>query len=109
MCVCHVRFSCVFVIVLFFPPYNTDRYILAGSRHGSWHNGSSEDWSSGAAIMTQLISSMMSQARRGWQPDRTIVFSSWGGSALGSIGSFEWGEVKSEKSKFVPVDSVALA
>ncbi|XP_076134008.1 inactive N-acetylated-alpha-linked acidic dipeptidase-like protein 2 isoform X1 [Alosa pseudoharengus] len=70
---------------------NPDRYVLVGSRHGSWHEGS-EDWSSGAAIMTQLISSMMSQAHLGWQPDRTIIFTSWGGSALGSIGSFEWGE-----------------
>lgn len=97
---CTSVFAC---LSLFFLSCNTDRYVLVGSRHGSWHEGSSEDWSSGAAIMTQLISSMMSQARLGWQPDRTIIFTSWGGSALGSIGSFEWGEVKREKSNPPPL------
>ena len=43
--------------------------------------------------MTQLVAAATEQARRGWTPDRTAVFSSWGGSALGNIGSFEWGEV----------------
>ncbi|KAG7488079.1 hypothetical protein MATL_G00031280 [Megalops atlanticus] len=71
---------------------NPDRYVLVGSRHDSWHGGSSAEWSSGAAVMTQIIASLTAQARKGWQPDRTTVFCSWGGSAFGNIGSFEWGE-----------------
>ncbi|XP_062869507.1 inactive N-acetylated-alpha-linked acidic dipeptidase-like protein 2 [Trichomycterus rosablanca] len=71
---------------------NPDRYVLVGSPHDSWFEGTQADWSSGAAVMTQIIASMTAQARAGWQPDRTTVFCSWGGSALGNIGSFEWGE-----------------
>ncbi|XP_028821550.1 inactive N-acetylated-alpha-linked acidic dipeptidase-like protein 2, partial [Denticeps clupeoides] len=71
---------------------NPDRYVLVGSRHSSWYEGSEADWSGGAAVMTQVIASMMAQTHNGWQPDRTIVFCSWGGSAIGSVGSFEWGE-----------------
>ncbi|XP_067085551.1 inactive N-acetylated-alpha-linked acidic dipeptidase-like protein 2 [Osmerus mordax] len=71
---------------------NPDRYVLVGCRHDSWHRGSAADWRGGAAIMTQLIAAVTEQARGGWTPDRTAVFSSWGGSALGNIGSFEWGE-----------------
>ncbi|KAM6962563.1 inactive N-acetylated-alpha-linked acidic dipeptidase-like protein 2 [Aplochiton taeniatus] len=65
---------------------NPDRYVLVGSRHDSGQGGGS------SAIMTQLISTVTEQTKRGWAPDRTTVFCSWGGSALGNIGSYEWGE-----------------
>ncbi|KAG9266446.1 inactive N-acetylated-alpha-linked acidic dipeptidase-like protein 2 [Astyanax mexicanus] len=71
---------------------NPDRYVLVGGRHSSWYEGTTADWSGSAAAVTQIIESITAQARAGWQPDRTIVFCSWGGSALGNIGSFEWGE-----------------
>uniref|UniRef100_A0A671PPB9 N-acetylated alpha-linked acidic dipeptidase like 2 n=1 Tax=Sinocyclocheilus anshuiensis TaxID=1608454 RepID=A0A671PPB9_9TELE len=69
-----------------------DRYVLVGSRHGSWYEGALADWGNGSAVMTQIIASMTAQTRAGWQPDRTIVFCSWGGTSLGNIGSFEWGK-----------------
>uniref|UniRef100_A0A8C4CZP9 Inactive N-acetylated-alpha-linked acidic dipeptidase-like protein 2 n=1 Tax=Denticeps clupeoides TaxID=299321 RepID=A0A8C4CZP9_9TELE len=78
-----------------------DRYVLVGSRHSSWYEGSEADWSGGAAVMTQVIASMMAQTHNGWQPDRTIVFCSWGGSAIGSVGSFEWGEVKNSAVAYI--------
>ncbi|XP_059385274.1 inactive N-acetylated-alpha-linked acidic dipeptidase-like protein 2 [Carassius carassius] len=71
---------------------NPDRYVLVGSRHGSWYEGALADWGNSYAVMTQIIASMMAQTRVGWQPDRTIVFCSWGGTSLGNIGSFEWGK-----------------
>uniref|UniRef100_A0A667ZUT3 N-acetylated alpha-linked acidic dipeptidase like 2 n=1 Tax=Myripristis murdjan TaxID=586833 RepID=A0A667ZUT3_9TELE len=64
----------------------SDRYVLVGSRHDSDQGGGA------SAIMTQLIATVTEQAKRGWVPDRTTVFCSWGGSALGNIGSYEWGE-----------------
>ncbi|XP_052424815.1 inactive N-acetylated-alpha-linked acidic dipeptidase-like protein 2 [Carassius gibelio] len=70
---------------------NPDRYVLVGSRHGSWYEGALADWGKGSAVMTQIIASMTAQTRAGWQPDRTVVFCSWGGTSLGNIGSFEWG------------------
>uniref|UniRef100_A0A673IG95 N-acetylated alpha-linked acidic dipeptidase like 2 n=1 Tax=Sinocyclocheilus rhinocerous TaxID=307959 RepID=A0A673IG95_9TELE len=71
---------------------NPDRYVLVGSRHGSWYEGALADWGKGSAVMSQIIASMTAQTRAGWQPDRTIVFCSWGGTSLGNIGSFEWGK-----------------
>uniref|UniRef100_A0A8C9VEF9 N-acetylated alpha-linked acidic dipeptidase like 2 n=1 Tax=Scleropages formosus TaxID=113540 RepID=A0A8C9VEF9_SCLFO len=71
---------------------NPDRYVLVGGRHGSWLGDAMNEWSGGAAVMTQIITSLTIQARKGWQPDRTTVFCSWGGSEFGNIGSFEWGE-----------------
>ncbi|KAK1806106.1 hypothetical protein P4O66_012816 [Electrophorus voltai] len=69
-----------------------DRYVLVGGRHGSWYEGALADWRSSAAVVTQIIASVTAQTHAGWQPDRTIVFCSWGGVALGNIGSYEWGE-----------------
>ncbi|XP_016147667.1 inactive N-acetylated-alpha-linked acidic dipeptidase-like protein 2 [Sinocyclocheilus grahami] len=71
---------------------NPDRYVLVGSRHGSWYEGALADWGKGSAVMSQIIASMTAQTRAGWQPDRTNVFCSWGGTSLGNIGSFEWGK-----------------
>uniref|UniRef100_A0A3Q0RKK4 N-acetylated alpha-linked acidic dipeptidase like 2 n=1 Tax=Amphilophus citrinellus TaxID=61819 RepID=A0A3Q0RKK4_AMPCI len=62
------------------------RYVLVGSRHDSDHGGGT------SAIMNQLIAALTEQTKRGWVPDRTTVFCSWGGSALGNIGSYEWGK-----------------
>uniref|UniRef100_A0A8C1PC14 N-acetylated alpha-linked acidic dipeptidase like 2 n=1 Tax=Cyprinus carpio TaxID=7962 RepID=A0A8C1PC14_CYPCA len=87
--------SCLFLVLCvsvstLFPL--VDRYVLVGSRHGSWYEGALADWGNGSAVMTQIIASMTAQTRAGWQPDRTIVFCSWGGTSLGNIGSFEWGK-----------------
>ncbi|XP_051528111.1 inactive N-acetylated-alpha-linked acidic dipeptidase-like protein 2 [Myxocyprinus asiaticus] len=71
---------------------NPDRYILVGSRHGSWYEGALADWGNSSAVMTQIIASMTAQTHAGWQLDRTIVFCSWWGTSLGNIGSAEWGK-----------------
>ncbi|XP_047198954.1 inactive N-acetylated-alpha-linked acidic dipeptidase-like protein 2 [Hippoglossus stenolepis] len=65
---------------------NPDRYVLVGSRHDSDQRGGA------SAIMNQLIAALTEQTKQGWVPDRTTVFCSWGGSALGNIGSYEWGK-----------------
>ncbi|KAI5614703.1 inactive N-acetylated-alpha-linked acidic dipeptidase-like protein 2 [Silurus asotus] len=71
---------------------NPDRYVLVGARHSSWYDGTMADWSGGAAVVSQIIASLTTQTHALWQPDRTIVFCSSGGSSLGNIGTFEWGE-----------------
>ena len=69
-------------------PLFPDRHVLVGSHHDSSQGGGA------SAIMTQLISTMTEQTKGGWAPDRTTVFCSWGGSALGHIGSLQWGQVR---------------
>ncbi|XP_033067626.1 inactive N-acetylated-alpha-linked acidic dipeptidase-like protein 2 isoform X1 [Trachypithecus francoisi] len=69
-----------------------DRYIIVGSHHHTAHSYNGQEWASSTAIITAFIRALMSKVNRGWRPDRTIVFCSWGGTAFGNIGSYEWGE-----------------
>uniref|UniRef100_A0A8C5A2Q9 N-acetylated alpha-linked acidic dipeptidase like 2 n=1 Tax=Gadus morhua TaxID=8049 RepID=A0A8C5A2Q9_GADMO len=77
--------QCVHFLQSIFPLF-PDRHVLVGSHHDSSQGGGAP------AIMTQLISTMMEQAKGGWAPDRTTVFCSWGGASLGHIGSLQWGQ-----------------
>ncbi|XP_032487066.1 inactive N-acetylated-alpha-linked acidic dipeptidase-like protein 2 isoform X2 [Phocoena sinus] len=69
-----------------------DRYIIVGSHHHTAYSYNGQEWASSTAIITAFIQALMSRVKRGWRPDRTIVFCSWGGTAFGNIGSYEWGE-----------------
>ncbi|KAM9696509.1 inactive N-acetylated-alpha-linked acidic dipeptidase-like protein 2 isoform 3-T3 [Dama dama] len=69
-----------------------DRYVIVGSHHHTAHSYNRQEWASSTAIITTFIRALMLRVKRGWRPDRTIVFCSWGGTAFGNIGSYEWGE-----------------
>ncbi|NWS19183.1 NADL2 protein, partial [Pachyramphus minor] len=69
-----------------------DRYIIVGSHHSSLNPYGGQGWASSTAVITALIQALTLKAKRGWRPDRTIVFCSWGGTAFGNIGSYEWAE-----------------
>ncbi|XP_017358334.1 inactive N-acetylated-alpha-linked acidic dipeptidase-like protein 2 isoform X3 [Cebus imitator] len=69
-----------------------DRYIIVGSHHHTAHSYNGQEWASSTAIITAFIRALMPKVKTGWRPDRTIVFCSWGGTAFGNIGSYEWGE-----------------
>uniref|UniRef100_A0A3Q3W0J2 Uncharacterized protein n=1 Tax=Mola mola TaxID=94237 RepID=A0A3Q3W0J2_MOLML len=70
--------------------YNVVGY-LKGRRNPGLYKSSKGGGAS--AIMNQLIAALTEQTKRGWVPDRTTVFCSWGGTGLGNIGSYEWGKV----------------
>ncbi|XP_028923123.1 inactive N-acetylated-alpha-linked acidic dipeptidase-like protein 2 isoform X1 [Ornithorhynchus anatinus] len=69
-----------------------DRYIIVGSPHQSSYPHHRQEQASNSAIITAFIQALMLKVKRGWRPDRTIIFCSWGGSAFGNIGSYEWAE-----------------
>ncbi|XP_016012000.2 inactive N-acetylated-alpha-linked acidic dipeptidase-like protein 2 isoform X2 [Rousettus aegyptiacus] len=69
-----------------------DRYIIVGSHHHTAYSYSGQEWASSTAIITAFIQALMLKVKRGWRPDRSIVFCSWGGTTFGNIGSYEWGE-----------------
>ena len=69
-----------------------DRYIIVGSHRHTAYSYNGQEWASGTAIITAFIRALMLRVKRGWRPDRTIVFCSWSGTAFGNIGSYEWGE-----------------
>nr|XP_008520359.1 PREDICTED: inactive N-acetylated-alpha-linked acidic dipeptidase-like protein 2 [Equus przewalskii] len=69
-----------------------DRYVIVGSHHHTAYSYNGQEWASSTAIITAFIRALMLRVKRGWRPDRTIVFCSWGGTTFGNIGSYEWGE-----------------
>ncbi|XP_053895825.1 inactive N-acetylated-alpha-linked acidic dipeptidase-like protein 2 isoform X1 [Malaclemys terrapin pileata] len=69
-----------------------DRYVIVGSHHNSVYGYSGQEWASSTAVITAFIQALMRKVKRGWRPDRTIVFCSWGGTSFGNIGSYEWAE-----------------
>ncbi|XP_070259726.1 inactive N-acetylated-alpha-linked acidic dipeptidase-like protein 2 [Myotis yumanensis] len=69
-----------------------DRYIIVGSHHHTTSSYRGQEWASSTAIITAFIQALMLRVKRGWRPDRSIVFCSWGGTEFGNIGSYEWGE-----------------
>ncbi|XP_070609759.1 inactive N-acetylated-alpha-linked acidic dipeptidase-like protein 2 [Erythrolamprus reginae] len=69
-----------------------DRYVIVGSHHSSLPGYSSEQWAHGTAVMTALIQALIKKVKKGWRPERTIIFCSWGGTMFGNIGSYEWAE-----------------
>ncbi|XP_018421604.1 PREDICTED: inactive N-acetylated-alpha-linked acidic dipeptidase-like protein 2 [Nanorana parkeri] len=69
-----------------------DKYIIIGSSHYTLFEENNKQWASGAAIMTSIISSIISKMKSGWRPQRTIIFCSWGGAPFGNIGSYKWGK-----------------
>ncbi|NXO55651.1 NADL2 protein, partial [Aramus guarauna] len=69
-----------------------DRYVIIGSHHHGLNTYGGQEWASSTAIITAFIQALMLKVKRGWRPDRTIVFCSWGGTSFGNIGSYEWAE-----------------
>ncbi|KAF1470606.1 Inactive N-acetylated-alpha-linked acidic dipeptidase-like protein 2, partial [Eudyptula minor novaehollandiae] len=77
-------------VCLFF--HISDRYVIIGSHHNGLNTYGGQEWASSTAIITAFIQALMLKVKRGWRPDRTIVFCSWGGTSFGNIGSYEWAE-----------------
>ncbi|XP_066049857.1 inactive N-acetylated-alpha-linked acidic dipeptidase-like protein 2 [Chamaea fasciata] len=69
-----------------------DRYVVVGSHHSSLRGYGGQGWASSTAVVTALLQALMAKVKRGWRPDRTLLFCSWGGTALGNVGSHEWAE-----------------
>ncbi|KAJ6660936.1 hypothetical protein lerEdw1_016956, partial [Lerista edwardsae] len=69
-----------------------DRYVIVGGHHSSLPGYSSQQWAHGTAVMTALIQALMPKVKKGWRPERTIIFCSWGETVFGKIGSYEWAE-----------------
>ncbi|XP_026645553.1 inactive N-acetylated-alpha-linked acidic dipeptidase-like protein 2 [Microtus ochrogaster] len=69
-----------------------DRYVIVGSNHHAGYGYNGQEWASSTAVITAFIQALMLRVNKGWRPERTIVFCSWGGTTWGNIGSYEWGE-----------------
>lgn len=68
-----------------------DEWVVLGNHRDAWAFGA-VDPNSGTAAMLESVHGLAELLKRGWRPDRTIVFGSWDGEEQGLIGSTEWGE-----------------
>jgi N-acetylated-alpha-linked acidic dipeptidase len=68
-----------------------DEWVVLGNHRDAWVYGA-VDPNSGTAAMLETVHGFAELLRRGWKPDRTIVFASWDAEEEGLIGSTEWGE-----------------
>ncbi|XP_042316962.1 inactive N-acetylated-alpha-linked acidic dipeptidase-like protein 2 [Sceloporus undulatus] len=69
-----------------------DRYVITGSHHSSLAGYNNQQWAHSTTVMTALIQALMLKVKKGWRPERTIIFCSWGQTEFGKIGSYEWAE-----------------
>jgi N-acetylated-alpha-linked acidic dipeptidase len=68
-----------------------DEWVVLGNHRDAWVYGA-VDPNSGTAAMLETVHGLAELLRRGWKPERTIVFGSWDAEEQGLIGSTEWGE-----------------
>ncbi|MBX7220861.1 MAG: M28 family metallopeptidase [Blastocatellia bacterium] len=68
-----------------------DEWVLLGNHRDAWVYGA-VDPSSGTTAMLEVVRSFGEMLKKGWKPQRTIIFGSWDGEEFGLIGSTEWVE-----------------
>ena len=68
-----------------------DEWVVLGNHRDAWVYGA-VDPNSGTAAMLETVHGVGDLLKRGWKPERTIVFASWDAEEEGLIGSTEWGE-----------------
>lgn len=80
-----------------------NRRIILGNHRDAWNVGAL-DPNSGTSIMLELARGFGELLKQGWQPRRTIQFSSWDAEEFGLIGSVEFGEINED---ILDVEAVA--
>lgn len=69
-----------------------DEVLIVGNHRDAWIAGGAGDPNAGSAILNEVIRSIGIALKKGWKPQRTIVFASWDGEEYGLLGSTEWVE-----------------
>jgi N-acetylated-alpha-linked acidic dipeptidase len=68
-----------------------DEWIIRGNHHDGWVNGA-QDPISGMSPELEEARALGELRKQGWQPKRTIIYTSWDGEEPGLLGSTEWVE-----------------
>jgi len=68
-----------------------DELVVLGNHRDAWVYGA-VDPNSGTAAMLESVHGISELLKRGWRPERTIIFASWDAEEEGLIGSTEWAE-----------------
>jgi N-acetylated-alpha-linked acidic dipeptidase len=68
-----------------------DRWIVRGNHHDGWVFGATDPLSGQVALMAEA-KAIGALVKAGWQPRRTLIYTSWDGEEPGLLGSTEWAE-----------------
>ncbi len=70
---------------------NPDRWVMLGTHHDAWTFGGM-DPGSGTSAVYETARALAALAKKGWMPDRSIVFAFWDAEEPGLVGSTEYAE-----------------
>ncbi|KAB7647430.1 transferrin receptor-like dimerization domain-containing protein [Polymorphobacter fuscus] len=68
-----------------------DEWVVRGNHHDGWVFGASDPLSGDVAMLSEA-KALGQLKKAGWQPSRTIVYTSWDGEEPMLLGSTEWAE-----------------
>jgi N-acetylated-alpha-linked acidic dipeptidase len=68
-----------------------DEWVVRGNHHDAWVFGAADPLSGNVAMLSEA-KALGAMAKAGWQPSRTIVYTSWDGEEPMLLGSTEWAE-----------------
>ena len=71
--------------------FEPTRYVLIGSHHDTLSNGSSSSKAALAhSVLMELTGVFADLYGHGWKPGRSLIFASWDGDEMGSLGATAW-------------------
>lgn len=73
-----------------------DEWVIRGNHYDAWVNGA-EDPISGLSALLEEARSMGELVKRGWNPQRTMMYCAWDGEEEGLLGSTEWVETHAQE------------
>jgi N-acetylated-alpha-linked acidic dipeptidase len=75
-----------------------DEWIVRGNHRDGWGFGAADPLSGHVAMLSEA-KALGELVKKGWRPDRTIVYASWDGEEAGLLGSTEWVETHADELK----------
>jgi len=75
-----------------------DQWVVRGNHHDGWVFGATDPESGQVALLAEA-KAIGALAKRGWRPQRTIVYTSWDGEEPMLLGSTEWVEAHASELK----------
>jgi N-acetylated-alpha-linked acidic dipeptidase len=75
-----------------------DEWVVRGNHHDGWVFGAADPLSGNVAMLSEA-KALGELRKAGWQPSRTIVYTSWDGEEPMLLGSTEWAETHGDELK----------
>ena len=73
-----------------------DQWVIRGNHHDAWVNGAGDPLS-GTSPELEEARALGELLKRGWRPQRTIIYCFWDGEEPALLGSTEWSEYHAEE------------